>query len=160
MTEIGQLLSAAGSTLTPSAIVAAIGAGTAFGLALPWLFTQLTRGIIPDVYIVALNRAALVLVPGLALPLLSVLWLSQIVIEVETGGPWERLVGRAITSFIFVGAVTLADLLAQRLWPSSAEHAVTEHVAELDNEAEATRRRTVALRRERLAVELDTRGRK
>jgi len=145
---------------TPSALIAAIASGLVFGSALPWLFTSLTKDLIPNTHIVALNRAAAVLVPGLALPLLAVLWTGQIIVEMEQGGPWERLVGRAVLSGIFVVAVTLADLLVQRLRPSLIERAVSERVTELDREADASRQRTEVLRRARLALEIDMRRRK
>jgi len=135
------------AVFTPPALLAAIASGLVFGAALPWLFRSLTQGIIPNDHI---NRITLVLMPGVALPLLAVLWTSQIIVEMEQGGPWLRLVGRAILSGIFVVAVTLADLLVQRLRPFVVDLAMNERVDELDQEVDAVRQRTAVMRAERL----------
>lgn len=148
------------AVFTLPAIAAAIVGGLVFGVTLPWLFAALTEGLIPDSMIAILNRAAVVLVPGLALPLLASMWTTQIVAEMEAGGPWLRLVGRAGITVIFVAAVTVGDVVIQRFRLPDVEHRVDERVAATDRAAEASERRVARMRLERLRLELDSQRRR
>ncbi len=133
------------AVLTPAALLSAITAGLVFGAALPWLFARL----VPEEHVAALNRAAGVLVPFLAIPLGAAFWLAQIATEIEQGGPWPRLAGRFVIYLVFVAAVTIADLLVQRLFRPLPITTLDERVAETEQETQESRDRLARL----LAIE-------
>jgi len=137
------------AVLTPTAILSAILTGLVFGAALPWLFARLTEPFIPDEHAAALNRAPGLLIPFLAIPLGAAFWLAQIVTEIVQGGPWPRLAGRFLIYLIFVAAVTIADLLVQRLVRPRPVTTLDARFAETEQEAQASRDRLARL----LAIE-------
>ncbi len=135
------------AVLTPTAILSAILSGLVFGAALPWLFARLAEPYIPEEHIDALNRVAWLTVPFIAIPLGACFWLAQTVTEVAQGGPWARVLARFLVYLVFVAAVTIADLLSQRLI-RRRDPAVrfAEQVEATDHETRASRERLAHLR--------------
>ena len=137
------------AVLTPTAITSATLSGLIFGAALPWLFARLAEPYIPEEHIDALNRAAWLSVPFLAIPLGASFWLAQTATEVAQGGPWARVLARFALWIVFVVAVTIADLLVQRLFHRQSAPSLGEQVDATDHETRASRERLAAL----LAIE-------
>lgn len=121
--------------LTLRALVVAVAAGFVFGLALPGLFRALTERLIPDEQVDVLNAAAGYLVPFLAIPM-GAAFLAGRAIYVHPGSA----AGRFVLWCIFVVAVTIGDLLIQRLRGQGVTR-VNERIQAIDAQTEASKDR-------------------
>jgi len=143
--------------LTLEGLIAAIAAGLAFGAALPWLFARLTEPYLPEEQVALLNRAAGVLVPMVAIPLGASFLLAQAVSDSLAGGTWITAATRFVLYLVFVAAVTIADLLIQRLTAGrSPEQRLLQRVQATEDEARASRERLAQLRAIQAQVDAQT----
>jgi hypothetical protein len=128
------------AVLTLQGVVVAIVSGFVFGLALPGLFRALVERLIPDEQIDALNAAAGHLVPVLVIPMGAAFLAGQ---TLNQGSPGFAA-GRFALWCIFVLAMTIGDLLIQRLRGQGVSR-VSERIQAIDAQAEASDRRRLAI---------------
>ncbi len=129
-------------TLQP--FIVSMAAGFVFGLALPGLFRALTERLIPDEHVDVLNAAAGYLVPLLAVPLGGCFFLARALDDVLAGQSLGRALARFLVWSAFVAAVTIGDLLIQRLRGHGISR-VSERIRAIDAQTAASDRRRLAL---------------